>query len=283
MKRKISLKQFIESNADLPTLSPAVLRVMNLASRPESTGAEMSEAISVEPSLAAKVLKCANSAYYGLPGEVTTLQAAVILLGLRTVRNLAMAAAAQSWFGGSGSAEGGHEDLWQHSLGVAGAASAICSRILPDKESEAFCTGLLHDVGKIALRSKFKKEYRDLPNRALQSGLTQVELESQEYGFDHAQLGFHLAQSWNLPSALADAIRDHHQPDTLENGAPLTDIIHVANYLVWKTCEELASTNGPVSPCAIQRLGFASEEDFGWVTESIEERQKRLSGLLQAA
>jgi putative nucleotidyltransferase with HDIG domain len=200
------------------------------------------------------------------------------------VRNLAMAVAAQSWFGsGSGGSTMTHEDLWQHSLGVAGAASAICSRVQPDKESEAFCTGLLHDIGKIAFHAKFKSGYSDLQKHALHSGLTLVEAEDKAYGFDHAQLGFHLAESWNLPLHLSEAIRDHHHPDEATPPSPLTDMIHVANFLVWQTCAEMAPINGPVSVSAIQRLGFESEEDFGWVTDSIEERQKRLTGLLQAA
>src|SRR5947207_1189303 len=161
-----------------------ILRVMHLAGEPNSSASQLAEAICAEPSLAGRLLRFANSAYYGMAGQVTTIQGAVVLLGIRTVRNLAMVAATHAWFGNDDDPI--QKGFWDHAIGVAAACDAIATLRAPELANEAFCSGLLHDLGKSVLAIRLGEKFKLILEKAAAQNVPAFEVEKALLGFGHA-------------------------------------------------------------------------------------------------
>lgn len=183
--------------------------------------------LSKDPSLSATLLRLANSALYAGEGSIQDLRSAVLRLGFDAVANLGTGAAVIRTLKG-----GAHLDalrLWQHSVAVGLTAKGTCILAKRHGQAEtAFLTGLLHDIGKIALDTCFPEAYTGVLARVAE-GATFVEAEREVLGLDHAEAGALLAADWSFPTAIVEVIRDHHDP---KPGDFLPNLIHLADLLV---------------------------------------------------
>ena len=278
--------ELVENTPDLPVMPAPVLRVMQIAGDPTSSASHLAEAICAEPSLAARVLRFANSAYYGMPGEVTTIRASVVLLGTSTVKNLAMIAATRSWFADNGGvSRADAEMMWEHAVATGTTAGSLAGGLPANSENEAFCAGLLHDMGKVVLAVWMGDKYFALIERGTSRGIPAYNVERSAFGFDHSETGYALGRKWKLPEKLLLPIRYHHEPNLLDPAASLVDIVHVADYLHWKSLggdgEKIAESNRCYD--AFVRLDLYSSEAIDLLVTRITERRKELLHLLDAA
>ena len=191
----------------MPTL-PIVARKLLLVADDESNSFQaLASIVKRDQSLTAKVLGLANSAYYGRRGEVRTLNNAISILGITLLKQLSLCAfVIDSW----GSDGGSHKAFWQHSIAVAYAASFVAEGCEGLSEDEAFCAGLLHDIGVLVLDTGFPDEYKQVCKIMCEEELARHEAEFEVFGLDHAQAGVWLAEKWQLPDALVSGIIDHH-------------------------------------------------------------------------
>ncbi len=227
---KAKLKELIARIEKLPTLPVVVSRINAMVQNPKTSAKEVGAAIASDPSLSAKVLRLVNSAYFGFPSQISSVTHATTILGFNAIQNLALSATVFQMFG-----EGGAEDLfdrrrfWEHSLGV-----GVISRILaeksryPDRE-EAFTAGLIHDVGKIVLDQFVHEDFMAVMNKVRAEDCLLYEAESALLGLTHANVGYILAQKWNLPKKLQDPLSYHHTVGLSKYNPQLTSIIHVAD------------------------------------------------------
>ncbi len=230
-----ALEEIVSGAADLAALPQVVMRVMDLTTDGKATATDLEKVIGMDQALAAKILTLANSSYYGLPRQVSTLREAVVFLGFKTVRNLAMSITTFNLFlGRSDSASLARRSVWRHSMDTAQCARVITSLLRPaDQEAvgadQAYTCGLLHDVGKMAL---------DQSRHALFVAITQMagthrvrfsRIESEVLAFSHGQIGAALAARWNLPPMLCEAIAFHHTPRAAEMNPKLTAAVCLAN------------------------------------------------------
>jgi len=214
----------------LPALPAAVARVMQLTDDPKAGAADVARALASDQALAARMLKLANSAFYGASRRVSTVSEAVVTLGMRTTRNLVMATSCQEMLEGDVAGYAlPRGALWRHSLACAFAAQALAGRARYRATEEAFVAGLLHDIGKVVLSTYLKEQFARVLLRAQGGELTFAEAERETLGFDHAEAGARLLERWNLPSSLVAAVRHHHAP--LESPSPslLPCLVHVAD------------------------------------------------------
>jgi len=224
------LETLIRRVRDLPALPAAVVRVMQLTADPKAGMPDVARALASDQALAARVLKLANSAFYGSSRRISTVSEAVITLGMRTTRNLVMATSCQEMLernvAGYALPPGA---LWRHSLACASAAQALAARARYRATEEAFVAGLLHDVGKVVLNTYLKDQFARVFLRATHGDMTFAEAERETLGFDHAEAGACLLERWSLPAALVSAVRWHHAP--LESPSPslLPCLVHVAD------------------------------------------------------
>jgi len=200
----------------MPSLSTTVGKVLEICSRPDTAPNDLNKVISLDPVLTGQVLKLINSAYYSLMNKVTSLTRAIIMLGLNTVKNLALSTAIIRCVGQAKKSKAlPIKDFWAHSIGVGVTAKLLAAeRGLPLAEREEyFVAGLLHDLGKIP----FGDEYTEVLTQALQTQEPLMVLEKRLLELDHEEIGEMIASKWKLNAVITDAICHHH---TLQAAQP---------------------------------------------------------------
>lgn len=196
----------------MPSLSTTVGKVLEICSRPDTSANDLNKVISLDPVLTGQVLKLINSAYYSLMNKVTSLTRAIVMLGLNTVKNLALSTAIiRSVDQGKKSTALPIKQFWMHSIAVGVVAKLMAEQYglgLAERE-EYFIAGLLHDLGKIP----FGDEYSEVISRSNKEQLQLIQLERQVMGIDHEEVGQMIANKWKLNASITQAICHHHQPD----------------------------------------------------------------------
>jgi len=209
--REQALVTVVASVGDLPALPSVVAEVMQITNDPGATVLQISECIQRDPALAAKILKVSNSPYYGMRQHVATLKLALVVLGMRQVRNIVLGVTVfenlrdhvrgQTWL----------RDLWRHSVLVGALSKKLGAALALGLQGEDFVVGLLHDIGKVILYNGLGTAY-DSIIEASGSGHSDelCALERESLGFDHADAVAALATHWGLPVSLGDALWRHH-------------------------------------------------------------------------
>lgn len=225
----ITQEQFISrlKAKTLPSLPLTVVALGEAVQDERCTVDRILGILSKDPSLSATLLRLANSALYSTEGAAMDLRTAVLRLGFDAVANLGTGAAVIRTLKG-----GAHLDalkLWQHSVAVGLTAKGVCVLARRHGQAEtAFLTGLLHDIGKIALDTCFPEAYEEVI-QAVAGGSYFVDAERALLGMDHAEAGALLAAEWSFPQAIVEVIRDHHDPKPEDF---LANLIHLADLLV---------------------------------------------------
>ena len=196
----------------MPSLSTTVSKVLEICSRPDTVPNDLNRVIALDPVLAGQVLKLINSAYYSLMNKVTSLTRAIIMLGLNTVKNLALSTAIiRSVSQAKKSRALPIRAFWAHSIAVGVMAKLLAAGrglSLAERE-EYFVAGLLHDLGK----SPIGDEYTEVLARVETAQEPLVTVEQQVLGLDHEEVGAMIATKWKLNAVLTDAICHHHAPE----------------------------------------------------------------------
>ncbi|MBI5638345.1 MAG: HDOD domain-containing protein [Nitrospinae bacterium] len=227
------VKEEITKHIDrLPGFSMTVAKVMHLSNDLRASPKDLIHAISLDPVLTAEVLRLINSAYFGMKQEVVSLNRAVILLGVNTIKNVALGSAVI----GSMKMRNNFrfftsDQFWEHSLGVAVGSKTVAARLgVPAQErDEYFIAGLLHDIGKVIFVQHLPDEYARLSDPAYRPGVAKSEVEEKFMGVSHTELGMLIAKKWELPEQLRETIAEHHSPkfgrpnDQVKAAVHLTD------------------------------------------------------------
>ncbi len=251
----LTIDQVAKAIQQVPSLSAVVMEVLASFDKQNVEIADLAQKLGQDQGLTARVLRVANSPFYGMSSKVGSVQEAVVALGFHNVRSLVAAAGIINQLPASEGKGFDRTGFWQHSIGTA-ACAQVLAKALGKDPALAFTAGLLHDIGKLALDAYFHEDYQlALAHRAAEDS-TLMEAERAALGVDHALVGHELARRWKFPAATQLAIRDHHQPER-EPGT-LTDLVHVANVL----CHALDIGNAgydrvpPLSSSAWSRLGL---------------------------
>ncbi len=220
-----ALAQEVESLLSLPD---AVVRLNALIDDPNSDIAELTEVISHDPGLAARLLKLVNSAYYGFSYRVDSISRAVNLIGRRELGNLAMASGMAEVFNGIPSETIDMETFWFNSVTCGTLAKCLAEPCRCDREV-LFIAGLLHAIGRLVFYLRRPKQYREVLvqcGEQTESNLNAAERKA--FGFDHAELGAELCLQWKLPERLHGILRHHLDPLNAPDYRREVGILHVA-------------------------------------------------------
>ncbi|MEN8189446.1 MAG: HDOD domain-containing protein [Thermodesulfobacteriota bacterium] len=199
----------------MPSLSTTVGKVMEICSRTDASPNELNKVISLDPVLTGQVLKLINSSYYSLVNKVTSLTRAITMLGMNTVKNMALSTAIiRSVSGSKKSRALPTRKFWAHSIGVGVSARMLAAvKEVPVLEREEyFIAGLLHDLGKIP----FGDEYGRVLARAKAEQAPLIEIERKMMGIDHQEVGAMIAEKWQLNAAITNCILHHHNVEKTE-------------------------------------------------------------------
>ncbi|MFZ3101180.1 MAG: HDOD domain-containing protein [Desulfitobacteriaceae bacterium] len=228
----IKLNHILNRIHSLPALPDSAMQVIALTRNSETDIKDLIAVISHDPALTANILRQANSSYYGYARRISSLAEAVVILGFQAIQGLAMASALSPLLKTELIGYGlDQEGLWRHSMFTAMAGKRLCKRLLLPFGEVAFIAGLLHDIGKLILTVYVQEVGSFILKKVDQENLSYRELEKKIIGFDHATVGGYIAQQWNLPDELVEAITHHHTPERAQHQQQLAAIVHVANAL----------------------------------------------------
>jgi len=227
---KQELKKYIESIDDLPSLPSVATSILSLLDDPNVTAAELGKMISTDQGVTLRILRMANSAYYGFPRQIGTINLAIVVLGLETVRSLTISLSVRdtikSW---SAKLPFDFPQYWKHSLYTATGARVFAKNVSYKVPGEAFVAGLVHDVGKLIIARYFTEEYAQITDLSETGGKSAFALEEEFIGADHAEIGGWLTEKWNLPMSIVEAVSCHHNPANSKIDNQLSSIINLAN------------------------------------------------------
>ncbi|PIE57183.1 MAG: metal-dependent phosphohydrolase [Desulfobulbus propionicus] len=231
-QRQARLEKIYRFVRKMPSLPTSVSKVLEICIRTDASPNDLNKVISLDPVLTGQVLKLINSAYYSLVNEVTSLTRAIIMLGLNTVKNMALSSAIISCVGQSKKSKAlPVKAFWAHSLGVGVVAKLLAGeRNVPMGEREEyFVAGLLHDLGKFP----FDDEYTDVVHTARTNTQPLIKVERELLEIDHAEVGLLIAEKWKLNNAITETIRYHHDPDAAsEENRALVATVALADFFV---------------------------------------------------
>jgi putative nucleotidyltransferase with HDIG domain len=226
------LKTYVQKIKELPTLPAIAHEILSLTNDPLLSIDDLMNIVELDPAISAKILKVSNSAFFGYPVRTTKLNDAIMRIGVNNVKSIAVGIAVLSFLD-DGKKTTGYMRLYNHSVSVGLTAQFIASNIKSGISGDILIDGLLHDLGYLVLHRYFPDIYREIL-KYFENAESLLDAEKDILGYTHADIGFWLADQWNLPDTVSDTILYHHYPSLARNNAKRLAIIHIADYIATK-------------------------------------------------
>ena len=280
-QREQSVESALKEISHIATLPEVTLRIIELVEDPSSTAQDLHNVISNDPALCTRILKVVNSSFYGLPGQVSSINRAIVMLGLNAVKNIAIAASLAKLFrGGDLTPSFSAKNLWEHSNAVAIGSKMLADRLGIGMSDEAYLAGLIHDIGIMVEMQYDRSDLIDaidrcgvepggVPERSL------LETEDEVFGANHTDFGHGLCTKWKFPEAFAASAGFHHEPSSAPEGSrTVVMIVHAADVLA-AGLEDGFTLDMPAP--SIER---ETREGLGLTDEILEEVSERLAQVM---
>jgi HD-like signal output (HDOD) protein len=252
------IRKKVQSIIQLPPLSSVSMEVVELVDNPKTSAAQLGKVISTDQALTAKVLKIANSPFYGYPRKISTIDFAIIVLGFDALKEIVVSISLMNALQRKDDKYFNPKVFWDHSIATGVIARRLARDLGYRVSGEVFVAGLLHDMGISVLHRYFSNEFKRIVEVVRDSELTFLESEESILGVTHAQVGSWLAERWNLPDHLIEALSFHHTPSQASQNPKLVAIIHCADVLANRLSGQHAEFDKGIEldPTALQVLGF---------------------------
>lgn len=229
---KTTAHELVDQVEQLPPLPDTVMKLTAAINDPLGSVDDIVGVIKYDQAATSEVLRLCNSAFFGLTRQVTSLNEAMLCLGTVKVLQLVMSVHTSAVLAGEQKGYGLPPGmLWRHSVAVAIASSIVAKRLEADDVNLAFTAGLLHDVGKVLLNTHVASEFTEIVDLVTHKNMSFVEAEHERLGFSHPEVGQLIAQKWQLPDGIVNAIRYHHEPWEMETPDVSVDCVYIADCL----------------------------------------------------
>ena len=231
----VTAQEILRKFNNAKTLPHVAIRLTKLISNENSSLSEFEDLIRMDPTLVLRLLRMANSAYYGLKQKVDSISRALVFIGMKSLRNMVVTEALRNVFKPSDDeATFSRTQLWLHCAAVSICGQMISERIMGQKGEDAFLCGILHDIGMV-VEDQVEHELLIQACSAFQSdSKTIIESEREFLGTDHCAIGHALAQDWQLPLTVQEGVKRHHGILTDSSPSDIPAIIQISEYLVTK-------------------------------------------------
>lgn len=254
-------RSLIDDTAALVSPPDVCLKINELVADELASLEDIAAVVIRDPSLTAKVLKLANSPYYGLATKVDTVSRAVMLLGMRELQKLVTALCAVQSFSKLSSAVTNMNSFWRHAVYVGLAAQALARHANVLHPERLFVAGVMHDIGTLVINQRFPELAETAIREAAGSEDELYRIEQERLGFNHAYLAGLMLHQWRLPSALVDAVTWHHLPHRARlapiDAAILKVADVIANYSGTGSYSETVAHEDPCDGSLLQRFGIS--------------------------
>jgi HD-like signal output (HDOD) protein len=264
MARRLDLETLKLKIHTLPAFPEVTRLVLDLLNDPDMSGDAVANVVSRDASLTAQILRLVNSVYFGLPHKVSDLRHAIMMIGFRWMRNIALSMSLFRLFSSVSSRTQAFRSFWRHSAVAAGLGRRIAAKNVALENDIAYVATLLHDVGKLALMRYAPREYLRIVDTATKNNLSFYDSERLCCDTHHGEIAAWLCQQWNLAEEIVLAVRNHHDPEVYRADV-YAKVIYLANYICWLkglTCEGSSET---------QRLDTSVWDRFGLSAEDFDE------------
>lgn len=280
----LPIDKIIENVDKLPSLPTSVGKVIEVANNIKSSPNDLSNVIKVDPVLTAKVLKLINSAYFSMPDQITNLNRAIILLGVNTIKNLAISTAVVGQFSKTRHERFDVDKYWKHCMATAVLAKKFAEHLNVEKRfrEEYFIAGLLHDIGEVVIVELFPDKIGPIQDR-VQAGAGLEEAEREILGATHSEIGAALARHWKISDALLAVIEEHHDPNIAGDHAQLVLAVYVANIAANMNNYGLpGDAPEPIAPEIMGKLGI-TDSVITELLSHLEEELAKATAFLKTA
>jgi HD-like signal output (HDOD) protein len=235
LNRESYLKKIKAYIVRMPSLSTTLVKVLETCNDPLASANDLKRVISLDPVLTGRVLRLINSAYYSLGKPISSLTRAIIMLGVNTVKNLALSFTVLDNLNRKSSCQSfSADEFWRHSLcvGVVAKSLAALKGLTATGQEEYFVAGLLHDLGKLPLYIQFPEEYYRICNNVDGGQTALYQDEARFLGVDHGAVGRIIAKKWRLGSTLVESLSCHHNSaDRSDENCEFVSTVELANQL----------------------------------------------------
>jgi HD-like signal output (HDOD) protein len=259
--------RIVQATGDLPAMPHIAAQVVEKLSDPNASSRDIQQLIAQDQALAARVLKVANSAYYGASRSISTLRDAVLFMGFDSIKTVVLTAVMNGVFAQTGLAQ---KLLWEHATGCGLAARELGAAVRYSGREEAFLAGLMHDVGKAVLFLRVPDKMSRIMQEAYNGGADFAASEMETLGFTHADVGQMLADKWRFALNIEEAIANHHHPEKSQTAPQLTHIVSLAN----SVCHRLEI--GPTRKPGLDLFELESAKALGLSAAEIHELAEKI-------
>lgn len=270
---KWTIEKLLRETPAISSLPSAYTRLNEAVNDPRTSSRDVANVITEDTGLAARLLRIANSAFYGFPSRIDTISRAVTLVGTRQLRDLALATSVIKQFDGLPEGPVTMKSFWQHSVACGVAARILATHRREPNVERFFIAGLMHDIGRLVMFSTIPELAMQAMDEAKRRQDLLYRAERNLLGFDHADVGGALLGQWKLPTHTVNAVACHHNPATDRGLHTDTAIVHIADLIT--NAMQIGSSGERYVPAldndAWKRLGLS--ENILSVTLSELERQ----------
>jgi len=227
---ELSPKQLIDDVKGLVSLPEACVRINEMVDDPNSSADDIGKVLSQDPSLTVRILKIANSPFYGLSNQVETVARAVAIMGTKQLRDMVLATSAARTFDGIPNNLISMKEFWFHNIACGIASRVLAENHLKGKVDSLFVAGLLHDIGQLVMFNKLPDQSREVLVQTLEASSSEemYHAEKKILGFTHCDVGVELAREWHLPPLYQECIAFHHSPSEAKEFPREVALVHIA-------------------------------------------------------
>jgi HD-like signal output (HDOD) protein len=272
-------RETVKKISSIATLPEVTARIVQTVEDPKSSPKDLHKIVSHDPALVTRILKVVNSAFYGLPGQIASIERAIVLLGLNAIKNIAVAASLGQLFRGVKLCEGfTAKDLWTHCIAVGVTARDLARNMKVPLADEAFLAGMIHDIGILVSLQTSAPKLQAACEKAKAEGADFCEIERTMTGLDHQQLGMALCEVWKFPRSCQLVAGYHHRPTAIAADARLlVTLVYIADTLCCQGAHgfNLTALNQKVENADIMSVGIDSS--------IIEMTRNKLKDLIQGS
>lgn len=277
----ITASELVDRVTHLVSLPDIYLRVQQLIDDPKTSLGDIGEVIGSDPALTARLLKIANSPFFGLAAKIETVTRAIAIMGTQQLHDLLLATSVAATFDRLSEPHMDMNRFWSHSIRCAVSARLLAFECNVLDSERLFVAGLLHDIGHMVMYQLLPQQSTEAANGSLATPQARPGIERELFGFDYAEVGSALLSAWHLPAMLTETVAHQNEPHRAESFPFETAIVHVATVITASL--EASDNSNPilagVAPFAVHQTGL-TEDRAGAVQAQVEQHLAETMALL---
>ena len=223
----MSLESLFKESPDLPNIPKVVQELIEKFNDPDSNSDEISKKIQMDQVISAKIMRLANSARYGAGRKIASIDSAVVLLGIDTLKTLVVASGVTGAFKDIPGFD--KKQFWRDSFMIASISKLIARHTDADPET-AFTIGMMHNIGELLIHIVHSEESVKI-DKLVEAGANRIDLQQNQFDYDFTQAGAELAKRWKFPDVIIQGIRQQSTPNDFEEYSSYSTIVYLAEYL----------------------------------------------------